>query len=356
MELFSYLQEVTQKFGPSGHEYEVAEWLKSQFEPFCDSVTIDSLYNVIALKKATRKRKDGKPAPKVMIVTHQDEIALMVSAIEEDGSIRLGNVGGVDPRVLPASTVTVHASKTNEKLIGVVGATPPHLLGDSNRSKNYLREELFVDCGFTAENLHSKVDVGDLITLNGPTTKLLNGRMASKTMDDRVCCGISLDTAERIQNMSHICDIYFVCASQEEVGCKGAGVAAYTIQPDMAYIMDVTHATLPNSRPDTTLPLEAPAITFGPFVQYKLVDALRNTAKKHSVTLNEEHAESRTGTDTDSVQIAGEGVPCVLINLPLKYMHTAVEVVSTKAVTETARLLSHALSEMQEGWDDDLWI
>ena len=358
MDILHYLQGMAVQHGPSGHEAQVAQWLQKQFEPLCDSVTIDPLYNVIAFKKATRPMADGSPAPRVMLAAHQDEIALMTADILPDGTLRMGAVGGVDPRILPASTVTVHATGGAEgavRLLGVVGAMPPHLLNAADRENNYKREDLFVDLGLPVERVRELVHIGDLITLNGPATPLLNDRCASKTMDDRACVACLLEAAERLQRMSHLCDIYFVATSQEEVGSKGAAVAAHTINPDLAVALDVTHATIPQSRPDTTVPLDAPATTYGPFVQHKLLDRLKKAAGDHGIKLNTEHAERFTYTDLDDIQIAREGVPCVLINLPLKYMHTTVELLDTKVIRECGRLLAHFLGDLDEGWDDALW-
>ncbi|MEG2355888.1 MAG: M20/M25/M40 family metallo-hydrolase [Clostridia bacterium] len=358
MDIFNYLEGMAAQHGPSGHEREVSEWLKARFEPLCDSVTTDALYDVIALKKATRKTADGSPAPRVMLCAHQDEIALMVSDILEDGTLRMGQVGGVDPRILPASTVTVHASAEGgraQKFLGVVGATPPHLLSAADRTHNYKREDLYVDMGLPAQRVRELVHIGDLITLNGPATKLLNDRVAAKTMDDRACVGCLLEAAEYLQKMNHACDIYFVCSSQEEVGSKGAAVAAYAIEPDLAVALDVCHATLPQSVVDTTVPLDAPAATYGPFIQHKLLERLKYTAKTHGIHLNTESAAKATYTDTDSIQIARSGVPCVLIDLPLKYMHTAVELLDMNAIRECSRLLAHFLCDLDEGWDKELW-
>ena len=357
MDIFGYLQGMADKLGPSGHEGEVSAWLKELFLPLCDSVTIDPLYNVIAFKKATVAPKDGRPAPRVMLSAHQDEIALMVSDILPDGTLRMGQVGGVDPRILPTAVVTVHGHKSGKpvRLTGVVGATPPHLLSPADRANNYKREDLYVDLGMDEKAVRRQVQVGDLITLRGPATQLLNDRVASKTMDDRACVCSLLCAAERLQKMSHMCDIYFVASTQEEVGCKGATVAAYTVDPDLAVILDVSHAPIPQSRPDTTVPLDAPAATYGPFIQHKLLDRLKDTAKSHGVKLNTEHAERFTGTDTDEIQIARQGVPCVLIDLPLKYMHTTVETLDSKVIDECGRLLAHFLSDLDEGWDTALW-
>lgn len=359
MKILNYLEQQAMQHGPSGHEYEVAQWIRSLFEPLCDSVTIDPLFNVIALKKATLPTADGSPAPRVMLAAHQDEIALMVADILPDGTLRMGNVGGVDPRILPASTVTVHARSAKGgyvKLTGVVGALPPHLMSEADRKNNYQREELFVDLGLSAEQVKERVHIGDLITLDGPATPLLNERCAAKSMDDRACVGCLLEAAERLQKMGHVFDIYFVATTQEEVGSKGAIVSSYTIDPDLAVALDVTHATLPSSRPDSTVPLDAPALSCGPYLQPKLVERLRNCADEHGIHLNMEAAASATWTDADDIQIARAGIPCALIDLPLKYMHTSVELLDMNAMRECGRLLAHFLSELDEGWDQDLWI
>ena len=359
MDIMNYLQGMAVQHGPSGHEAEVAAWLGARFEALCDSVTIDPLYNVIAFKKATLPTRDGSPAPRVMLAAHQDEIALMVSDILPDGSLRMGQVGGVDPRILPASTVIVHATGGKDgtvKLLGVVGSTPPHLLSAADREHNYKREDLFIDLGLPVERVREQVRVGDLVTLSDPATPLLNDRCAAKTMDDRACVACLLEAAERLQKMRHICDIYFVATSQEEVGSKGAAVAAHTIDPDLAVALDVTHATIPQSRPDTTVPLDAPAATYGPFIQHKLLARLKETAKNHGLKLNIELAERATYTDADDIQIARAGVPCVLIDLPLKYMHTTVELLDMNAIRECGRLVALFAADIDEGWDDQLWI
>ncbi len=359
MDLYNYLQQQAVMHGPSGHEYETAQWLQGLFEPFCDSVTIDPLYNVIALKKANRPTKDGSPAPRVMLAAHQDEIALMVADILPDGTLRLDQVGGVDPRILPASTVTVHARHSAngyEKLLGVVGALPPHLLDAESRKNNYKREDLFVDLGFGYEDTTRRVHIGDLVTLNGPAAKLLNGRCAAKSMDDRACIGSLLAAAERLGHMNHLCDVYFVATTQEELGFQGSYAAAYTVNPDLAIALDVTHATLPSSRPDSTVPVDRPSISCGPYLQHKLVKRLRDTAKACGVDVYTSTASRNTYTDCDAMQISRSGVPVALIDVPLKYMHTSVELLDMHVIDECGRLLAHFLSDLDEGWDHDLWI
>ncbi|HNW86057.1 MAG TPA: M28 family peptidase [Candidatus Limiplasma sp.] len=359
MDILTYLQGASTQFGPSGHEYETAQWLKTRFEPLCDSVVIDPLFNVLATLNPTVKPARGGRAPKILMCAHMDEIALMVTDILKDGSLRMGNVGGVDPRILPAATVTVHCRPDSGKpqnLTGVIGAKAPHLLTDEERKQNYRRDDLYIDLGLPVERVRKLVHIGDLVTLNGPAIGLLNGLAAGKTMDDRACVGVMLEAAERLQHLSHAAEIVFACTTQEEVGSRGAKVAAHTVNPDLAIVMDVSHAPIPASRPDTTVPLDAPAATYGPFIQYRLLERLQETASLNGIKLNTEPAERSTGTDTDNVQIAREGIPCVLIDLPLKYMHTTVELLDTNVIRECGRLCAQFAAGIDEGWDDSLWI
>lgn len=345
MDVQKILTEAAAKVGPSGQEMEVAEYFAEQFRPFVDEVTVDSMFNVIAHKKGT--------GPKVALFAHMDEIGLMVVAIEEDGSLRLGNVGGVDPRILPACRVWVHGK---EKLFGTIGALPPHLMNAADQKKNYNREDLYVDVGLPVEKVRELVRVGDIVTFNVPSTLLLNGQFAAKTMDDRACVTMLVETAERLRKLQCDADVYFVGSTQEEVGSRGAKTAAYALDPDLAIAIDVDHATIPGSRPNTTVDLDSLCASIGPFLQPKLLKRLIDCAAAHHVKLQTTVAERNTYTDGDAVALAREGVPMVLLSLPLKYMHTTVETLDIQALKEGSRLLSHFLSELDAGWEDDLWI
>lgn len=345
MDVREILSQAAVLVGPSGQEMQVADYFARQFKPFVDEVTVDKMFNVIAHKKGT--------GPKVMLCAHMDEIGLMVSRVEEDGSIRLGQVGGVDPRILPACRVWVHG---REKLFGTIGAMPPHLLTAEDRKKNYERDALYVDVGLPGERVKELVRVGDLVTFNVPATPLLNGQFAAKTMDDRACVTILLLAAERLSRMACDADVYFVGSTQEEVGSRGAETAAFAIDPDLAVALDVDHATIPGSKPDTTVALDSLNATIGPFIQPKLLDRLLNCAKEHHVKLQTAVSPRYTSTDADEVSASRAGIPTVLLSLPLKYMHTTVETIDLAALTEGGRAIAHFLSELDAGWEDDLWI
>lgn len=345
MDIQKVLAESAALLGPSGQEMQVAAYFAEQFRPFVDEVTVDAMFNVIAHKKGT--------GPKVMLCAHMDEIGMMVTRIEEDGAIRLGNVGGVDPRILPASRVWVHG---REKLFGTIGALPPHLLTAEERQKNYNADSLYVDVGLPGDRVKELVHIGDLVTFNVPFTELLNGQVASKTMDDRACVSILLLAAERLMKLHCDADVYFVGSTQEEVGSRGAMTAAFAIAPDLAVALDVDHATIPGSRPDTTVDGDCLCVSVGPYLQPKLVDRLMACAKEHHVKLQTAVSARYTYTDADDVSLSRAGVPTVLLSLPLKYMHTSVETIDLQAMQEGGRLIAHFLSELDAGWEDDLWI
>lgn len=346
MDIKKILSESTSTLGVSGQEECVAQYFAEAFKPYVDEVTVDSMFNVIAHKKGT--------GPKVMLCAHLDEIALMVNKIEDDGCVRFASVGGVDPRILPGSRVWVHGKEG--KLFGTIGALPPHLMSAEDRTNNYKMDKLHVDLGMSAEKVREQVRIGDLITFNTPFTELANGQVAAKSLDDRACVAILLRAAERLQKLVCDADVYFVCSAQEEVGGKGAMTSAFGVEPDCAVVLDVDFALTPGCGPDVACPLDAMVVTHGPFVQPKLNKRLIDCAKAHHVKLTETVAGRSTGTDADEIGVSRGGVPVVLLSLPEKYMHTSVETISLDTLEEGARLLAHFVSELDAGWEEDLWI
>ena len=217
-------------------------------------------------------------------------------------------------------------------------------------------DKLHVDLGMSAEKVREQVCIGDLITFNTPFTELANGQVAAKSLDDRACVAILLRAAERLQKMYCEADVYFVCSSQEEVGGRGAMTAAFGVEPDCAIVLDVDFALTPGCGPDVACPLDAMVVTHGPFIQPKLNKRLIDCAKAHHVKLTETVAGRSTGTDADEIGVSRAGVPVALLSLPEKYMHTSVETISLETLEEGARLLAHFVSELDAGWEEDLWI
>ena len=345
MQTEEFLREVTALPGLSGNEQAVAQYVADAFRPYCDEVRIDPLYSVIA-------HIQGR-GPKVMLCAHLDEIGLMVAKIEEDGALRVRRVGGVDPRILPGMRVTVYG---REPMLGVVGAKAPHLLTDAERKKNYTLDELFIDMGLPAEQVRKAVNIGDCVALEGGYTKLLNGRAATKTADDRSCVAILLRTAQLLERMDTTADLYFVASCQEEVGGYGAMTAGFGVAPDFGVVLDVTHAKTPGVSDLDAFELDSPTVAKGPYLHPYLRQKLEDVAREQHVTIQEEIVARDTSTDADDLEAVRSGVPCVLLSLPVRYMHTSVETFDMRALEESARLLAAYCMAINDTWRDALWI
>jgi putative aminopeptidase FrvX len=344
LELEEFLAQASSVSGLSGNEAEIAAFMQRQFEPVCDETHIDKMYNMTGVL-----RGEGGGA-KILVCAHLDEVGLIVTGVEEDGSLRLHTIG-VDPRILPSSEVRVLC---DPPLLGVIGAKPPHILSAEERKKNYRREDLFIDVGLPAQEVRERVGVGTLVQLTGPFTRLLNNRAAGKTFDDRACCAMMLLAAQELSRRRHKADIYFCCSAQEEVGSAGALTAAYRIDPDMAIAIDVTHAHTPGTKPDDTHPLDTPCFTVGPNIHPKLSKMILEEARRIGVKTEISACPGDTCTDAWCLQTARAGVPTALMELPLKYMHTTVEVISLDVLREQARLLASFLAGVGEDWEEKL--
>lgn len=345
MKTDEFLRQVTALPGVTGNERAAADFIAEAFRPFVDEVEVTPLNSVIAHKK-------GK-GPKVMICAHLDEIGMMVSKIENDGCLRLQSVGGVDPRVLPGMRVKVYAK--DEVLLGIVGATPPHLMREADRKNNYTFETLFVDLGMKKEDVEKKVRIGDTVCFESRYVELKNGRVACKTVDDRGCVAIMLRAAELISKMHHEADLYFVSTCQEEIGSYGAWTAGFQVDPDFGVAFDVCHAETPGAPRLAVNKIDSLVASKGPFLHPYLVKKLEQAAKENGVQLQWAIDPRYTSTDADELSLVRAGVPTVLLSLPLKYMHTNVETFDMHALMEGGRLLAHYLCEMDGSWEEELW-
>ena len=174
-------------------------------------------------------------------------------------------------------------------------------------------------------------------------------------MDDRACVGMMLECAEILSKRRTEASVYFTASTQEEVGSKGAETAAYRLNPDMAIGIDVTHGPVNGAPPDSTYPLCKLCLTKAPLIHKKLYDRVIETADKLHIEVSRGVSGADTYTDSDNLQFARDGIPTVLIELPLKYMHTSVETLSLNTLHDGARLLAEFCSAVEAGWEEELW-
>ncbi|MDR3085011.1 MAG: M20/M25/M40 family metallo-hydrolase [Christensenellaceae bacterium] len=349
MEIRAFLAEITAKRGDSGFEGPVAGRIFEEFQKYSKEVSIDKLGNVSA--QMGEIGEEGKKGPTVLVCAHMDEIGLIVTGIEENGFLRFWQIGGVDPHILPGGEVIVHGK---EDLFGVIGHRPPHLSSSSPAAARL--DELCIDIGLPKSKAEALVRVGDPISFRAPLTRLLNERVAGKTFDDRACVTAMIVAMEELSRVKLRCRVRFVATVQEEVGVRGAKVAAQALEPDLAVAFDVCHANMPGASPWETMPLGFVSLGKGPTLHPALFRRLEETAGALGIAIQADISSGRTHTDADSAFLANSGVPTALISLPLAYMHTMVETIALRDVREAGRLLAGFLKGVDEDWRDWLCV
>ncbi|MFP3985580.1 MAG: M42 family metallopeptidase [Candidatus Bathyarchaeia archaeon] len=342
MKLVDALEKLSNACGVTGREDEVRELMKTLLKPHVDEVRVDKLGNVIGTKKGK------KNAPKVMLAAHMDEIGLIVKNITKDGFLQFAKLGGIDDRILIAQRVLVHTQK-GEKA-GIVGSKPPHIMKDEEKKKVVEADSLFIDIGAeNKEDAHKMgVKVGDVISFDTKFAKVTKDFVVGKAFDDRVGCCLLIEVMKQLKDVD--CTVYAVGTVQEEVGLRGATVSAFNICPDVALAFDVTVAgDIPGVKE-----VEAPVkMKKGPVIGVmdaglithpKVLSLLVNAAEKTRV---EYQLETGLAGATDAARIAltREGVPCGVLSIPTRYIHSPSSMLSLSAVEKAAKLAIAAIQE-----------
>lgn len=332
--------------GVSGYEYSFSEEIEKLMQPFADECFTDALGNVVAVRKCGREN-----APRIMIEGHMDEIGLMVSDIDEKGFISFVSVGGIDSRILPSSEVIIHGKKD---IKGVIGAKPPHLQTATESKKPVKRKDMYIDTGYTRDELCEIVGVGTPITFEQSVYELKGGNISLKALDDRAGVAIVIDVLRRISRLSLDVDVYAVATVQEEVGLRGAKTAAQLVMPDISISIDVCHGETPDNSTDAFPCGCGTVITTGANICPPLRKRLVETASRHRIPFEIEAEAGNTGTNAWIVQTAGCGIATALLSVPLKYMHNPVETMKLSDVEATSDLLVRFLEEA--GADVEEWL
>lgn len=317
--------------GPSGFEEPVVEEIKKVVEPLADEVRTTKHGSLVVLKRGTGKGK-------IAVFSHVDEIGFVVAKVDGEYA-RLEPIGGVDPKVIYSSKVKVYTR--NGVGVGVIGMLEPHLQSQEYREKFIGFDEILLDLSL----VEGQVRVGDLAVIQAEPLDL-NGKVAGKALDNRSSCVALIGALELLNKYKHALDVFFVFSTHEEVGGIGALTSAYSIEPDYAVIVDVTHAEEPPQFDHIRLG-KGPVVVHGPVVDKAFTNRVKEIARKNGVSLQEEAVGGRSGTETDLVQIVRRGIKTALVSIPLKFMHTPVEVVDPKDVEETARLIALVCSELE---------
>lgn len=347
MDYISILKDLSTYPGVSGREEKLSGYIAKLFEKYCSKVEIDKFYNVIGIKKGS-----SGADKKIMVTAHLDEIGMLVKSIDEKGFIKMSNIGGIDSKVLLAQEVTIHGKKD---IFGVVGAKPPHLLKPDEVKKAVKMEDLSIDTGLSAEEVKEIVSIGDVITFKVDPFVLQNNKLSSKSFDNRAGVAALIDIMENLTKINHEYDVFFVATTQEEVGLRGANIAAYNVKPDLAIVIDACHGEIPEAPKESVYPLgKGPAIAVGPNLHKRLTKMMMDLAKEENIPYQTDVEPGNTGTEAWAVQVSRSGIPTLLVSVPLKYMHTVIETLSVNDMKNTGRLVSRFISmigkEVEDVW------
>lgn len=340
-----FLKELSEHQGVSGYERSIAPLVIKEFQSSAEEVQTDRFGNIYAHKRGETGRY------KIMLAAHMDEIGLMVKKIDPRGFLRFTTVGGVDQRTLLSQEVIIHG---RQSIPGVIGSMPPHLVHEDG-NKAVKIEDMGIDLGLPYEEIQKVVQVGDIVTLKRSPVELLGGLIAGKSLDDRAGVVVMQICLQELHRLHHTHDVIAVITTQEEVGLRGALTSAYTLNPDLAIAIDVTHAATPDTKGQVSLELgKGPAIALGPNIHPLVYESLTDAAQNARIPFQIEPVAGMSGTDAWAIQVARAGIPTGLLSIPLRYMHTSVETLDMNDVINSGLLLAHFIASLPEDLEGNI--
>ncbi|NLV74808.1 MAG: M42 family metallopeptidase [Chloroflexi bacterium] len=351
MDIVGLMRTLSSATGISGYECALAESVRQAFQPFADEFSVDTLGNLIALKRATRPVAGVRRS--IMLAGHMDEIGMIVKEVK-DGYLRATDVGGIDFRTLLGQEVVVHGVRD---LPGVIGARPPHVLAATDYEKPVPWDQFFIDIGLPADQVSELVHVGDLVSLRREFIELAEGHVSGKAFDDRAGVASLAVCLEQLSSLQHSWDVYAIATTQEETGLKGATTAAYGINPDIGIAVDVGFGAQSGVAEHESIRMNAgPAIAIGPNVHPKMQARLMAVGDLNEVPYQKEVIPGASGTDGWAIQVARAGIPTAVLSIPLRYMHTTVETLNVKDIERAGRLMALFISGLDEAFAADLGL
>jgi len=328
-----------------GFEQHLRAVVMEMVTPLVDEVYTDAMGNVYAVKKGT---KQGDEAKRVMIGAHMDEISFIVTHIEEGGFIRFHTLGGFDPKTLTAQRVIVHGK---EDIMGCMGCKPIHLLSAAERGKPLGIKDYFIDTGMTQEEVEKLVSVGDPITRERELIEMGNC-VNSKSLDNRLAVYMLFEALRELKDKTVPYDVYGVFTVQEEIGIRGASVAAQKVNPHFGFGIDVTIAfDVPGAQAHeriTTLGKGAAIkiMDSSTVCDYRMVRFMKETADNHNIKWQPE-VLTGGGTDTAGIQRRGtDGAIAGCISVPCRNVHQVIEMSDKDDIRNGIDLLKNCLLEM----------
>jgi endoglucanase len=337
--------------GAPGFEKKIRELVLKELKGLVDEVELDNMGNIYAIKRGSKPENERK---RVMIGAHMDEIGFIVTHIDDKGFIRFHTLGGFDPKTLTAQRVLVHGKKD---VIGVMASKPIHVMSPAERDKPAKISDFFIDTGLPAKDVKKLINIGDPITREREFIEMgecVNG----KSLDNRLAVFILIETLRSLKKKKVPYDIYGVFTVQEEVGIRGANVAALRINPDFGFGLDTTIAfDLPGAAAHEMITKlgEGTAIKImdaSTICDYRMVEYMKKTADKHKIKWQPEILTAG-GTDTAGIQRMTEGGSIAgAISIPTRHLHQVIEMAHKEDIKGSIELLTVCVSEIDSyNWD-----
>lgn len=317
-------------FGSSGDEIEVCRLAVTELSKYAN-VTIDKNSNVIATMG------DEKAKKHILLDAHIDQIGMIVTDIDESGFLRIAPCGGVDRRVLPGSVVKIYGKGV---IYGIICSTPPHL-SKEGESEFLPVDKLIIDTGLNGKEIKDKVSLGDRVSYCNQPKVLINNKLSACALDNRAGVLALIETAKVLSRVKLRCKLTILLSSKEETGATGAKTGTFTVCPDEAISVDVTFGDQPEVAKEKSGNLSGgPLIGVSPVLSDKITERIKNIALKNNIPHQFEVMGGLTGTNADSIAVSKDGVLAGLISIPIRYMHSPVEVVSISDIEHTVKILS----------------
>ncbi len=338
MDSIELIKNLSNAFGVSGDEREIATILKNEIKGYVEKIEEDTLGNLIALKGMDKK------GPKVMLNAHMDEVGLIIDHIEEKGFLRFKKIGGIDDRVLMGKRVTIGVKKTK----GVIGAKAIHLQKKDEFENTFESSKLYIDIGAKdKKEAESLVSLGDLVAFDTNFEEIEENVFIGKAFDDRLGCAIVAELLKK----NYKFPVIALFSTQEEIGLRGAAVGAYKYTPDISITME---GTISNDLPEVKEHLQCSRLKSGPVVTIKdrgvITDAeLRNkliSVAKHNNIPYQFKQVIAGGTDSYRIQTTKEGVKVLVVAVPVRYIHSPVSLFFKEDYLNTEKLLSKFLETL----------
>jgi len=347
-ELKHLLKELITVPGLSGYEDPVRELIKKAWEPLTDELSVSKLGNLYGLCKGTGER----PRKSILIATHMDAIGLIVTRLE-DGFLRIEEIGGIDHRILPGQIVTVHGR--GENFPGVVIQPPAHTLPDETQSGPVPLKYLWVDTGLASDVVAKRIAIGDLVSFANEPIEFKGDYLSGHSFDNRASVVALTETLKLLRKRRVEWDVWAVATVSEEETMGGALTSGFQLRPTLGVVIDVTFAKSPGAPEYLTYDMDkGPTLDWGPNTHLGLYKIFEDLAKDLEIPYQRSVYQRSSGTDAYMLQIAAEGVPTMILSIPLRYMHTPVEMLQAKDIARTARLLAEFITLLDGEFMDKL--